>query len=353
MSGNKRLTQLDGLRGIAILLVFFYHAFNIPLFWSGVDLFFVLSGFLITGVLLRLKETRAHQGMGTIWRQFYARRIRRIFPPYYLLLAVVACLVTAPWERIWYWYVFFAANIGYLLLENKHVHALMPLWSLAVEEQFYFAWPVVVFLTSLKTIRRVAIGMMVGAPILRACVTPFVDGHMVVYVLTPFRLDVLACGAFIAAMAYDNPDWLRSRGKQAGWGAMACGFLICLLSVSPSFRLTASTIYFNTLGYSLIALLFGCLVVHVLGRENGLLATVLRHSFLRFMGMISYTFYLTHYGILFFLRDHLHSKLAITLLTFLITMVVSLLSWWFLEAPLLGLPRSLPSDNKASRAERS
>jgi len=75
----KRVPQLDGLRGIAVLMVFAYHALHVPLFWSGVDLFFVLSGYLITGVLLRLKEKQETEGY---FKPFYFRRFKRIAPPY-------------------------------------------------------------------------------------------------------------------------------------------------------------------------------------------------------------------------------------------------------------------------------
>ncbi len=80
----RRIPQLDGLRGVAILMVFLYHALSVPLFWSGVDLFFVLSGYLITGILLRLKdkEKLANTPSGTgYWGEFYFRRARRILPP--------------------------------------------------------------------------------------------------------------------------------------------------------------------------------------------------------------------------------------------------------------------------------
>ena len=184
----RRVSQLDGLRGIAILMVFFYHAFNIPVFWSGVDLFFVLSGYLITGVLLRLKE---HHGIGVkgrsrAWRMFYLRRGRRIFPPYVGFLLAVSLVYAVPWAKVWYFYVFFGANVATLLYPLPFV-AMIPLWSLAVEEQFYFVWPTVVFLTRSATLKKVALGVIVTVPVLRAICTLFVSTHDAIYFLTPFR----------------------------------------------------------------------------------------------------------------------------------------------------------------------
>jgi peptidoglycan/LPS O-acetylase OafA/YrhL len=102
----KRIPQLDGLRGIAILMVFLYHALHVPIFWSGVDLFFILSGYLITGILLRLKEQQAAEGgHGGWWRSFYVRRACRILPPYVVFLGIVSLFFRVPWLHIWFWYV--------------------------------------------------------------------------------------------------------------------------------------------------------------------------------------------------------------------------------------------------------
>src|SRR5215813_4892149 len=104
----KRIPQLDGLRGIAILIVFLNHALHVPTFWSGVDLFFILSGYLITGILLRLKEWQAAEGgRGGWWRSFYVRRACRILPPYVSFLGIVGLFFSVPWSHIWFWYAFF------------------------------------------------------------------------------------------------------------------------------------------------------------------------------------------------------------------------------------------------------
>jgi peptidoglycan/LPS O-acetylase OafA/YrhL len=127
----KRIPQLDGVRALAILAVFVHHALHVRLLWSGVDLFFILSGFLITRVLLDAK----HHSLGGYFAHFYARRARRILAPYLLTLIVASFFVGLAWARHWYFYLLFTN-----LLRPLHIAlpvAFEPLWSLAVEEQFY------------------------------------------------------------------------------------------------------------------------------------------------------------------------------------------------------------------------
>jgi peptidoglycan/LPS O-acetylase OafA/YrhL len=131
--------QIDGLRAVAILMVFTTHALHIPLLWMGVDLFFALSGYLITGIFLGLKDRRGTGG--GYWKPF--RRVRRILPPYLGFLIFLTIFFHLPWARIWYWYAFLGANLA-LALGKVEVAAMTPLWSLAAEEQFYFIWPWIV-----------------------------------------------------------------------------------------------------------------------------------------------------------------------------------------------------------------
>ena len=103
---RKRITQLDGLRAIAILSVFLFHTLSVPFLWMGVDIFFVLSGFLITGVLLDRKAAG-----GPYFSYFYSRRARRILVPCALLMLISTILFGTEWVHEWYWYALFASNI--------------------------------------------------------------------------------------------------------------------------------------------------------------------------------------------------------------------------------------------------
>ncbi len=157
-SHTHRIVQLDGLRAIAVLAVFAQHAIKAPL-WMGVDLFFVLSGFLITGILL---ERKARQQ--SYFGYFYARRVRRILPPYILLMIVSSLVFGLGWAEHWQWYVFFATNIGNALGQSGH-DSLNVLWSLAVEEQFYIFWPFVVLLLPERALAVVAAALIVIVPL--------------------------------------------------------------------------------------------------------------------------------------------------------------------------------------------
>ena len=329
----RRIPQIDGLRAIAILMVFAAHAFAVPLFWMGVDLFFVLSGFLITGILLRLKEKRADGG--SYWSSFYARRVRRILPPYIVFLLVVTFFFRVQWAHIWYWYVFFTPNIP-LALGKVTVAAMGPLWSLGVEEQFYFAWPWLVLACSKAGLRRVALGIIVISPFLRAIFTPVFSTHSPIYSLTIFRADSLAMGAFIALSARHDPQWIgRQRPKALGGFVLALAVLAGL-SALAGFRAAANSILFNSIGYSLSAVCLGCTLIYVLGLQKGFLHTLLTARPLRYLGLISYTFYLYHEAVLLKAAQYFHSRMPIALAAFSVTILISVLSWHLFEAPILG-----------------
>lgn len=179
--------------------------------WCGVDLFFVLSGFLITGILIDTKET-AHA-----FRNFYARRILRIFPLYYLTLAVYFHVLPAAarllsgfhrfqrTEELWYWlYVCnWSPSIG-------TAHALLThLWSLSIEEQFYLFWPLLVFTLSRRSVGRLCAAVIVLTPCLRlGYLLTVVGGGSLLYRITLFRIDTLAFGALCALLVRD-PGRLR------------------------------------------------------------------------------------------------------------------------------------------------
>lgn len=331
----RRIPQVDGLRAIAILMVFAAHAFAVPLFWMGVDLFFVLSGYLITGILLRLKDNRATGG--SYWSAFYSRRVRRILPPYIAFLVVMSLVFRVHWGQIWYWYVFFTPNIP-LALGKVTVAAMGPLWSLGVEEQFYFAWPWLVLACSKEGLRRVALGIIVVSPFLRAVFTPVFSTHFPIYSLTIFRADTLAMGAFIALAARRDPQWIgRQRPKALGGSVLALALLIGF-SLLPGFRAAANSIVFNSIAYSLSAVCLGSALIYVLGLQKGFLHTLLTAGPLRYLGLISYTFYLYHEAVLLKAGQYFHSRILIALAAFFVTSLISVLSWHLFEAPILGRP---------------
>jgi peptidoglycan/LPS O-acetylase OafA/YrhL len=349
----QRKLQLDGLRGMAVLMVFFWHAFWVPLLWFGVDLFFVLSGYLITGILIRMKEQ--HDSTGAALKSFYSRRACRILPAFLLFLFVITAVFHIQWSHLWYWFAFFDANFAFAFRKVEEsgggIFGLAPLWSLAVEEQFYFVWPLVVFLCSGKTLKRVALGIIVVAPLLRAICTPFLP-YEFIYALTPFRMDTLAFGAAIAILEHEDPAFVYSRHRLAAICAIGTFILLGPLSSLPAFRRTTDTLLFNTLGYSLLGVLFGATVLYALGLHRGFGHAILTLRPLRYMGQISYTFYLYHLGVLVLIREHFHSSILVALLAFGITGAIAAISWPFFESPILRWQRSTEVDESKDRENR-
>lgn len=199
------MPALDGIRGIAILLVMTIHYFNDPQpgldnlvhkvtdgGWMGVDLFFVLSGFLITGILLDAN------GGAHYFISFYGRRALRIFPLYYLYLVLLWAVfgIATTWP---YW--------TYLLNIQIAINGQWPaipyvahLWSLAIEEQFYLLWPLVVLLCSRRTLMRLCLAIVALSPMLRAWVLHAGVASRAVSVLTPTRVEGLLAGALLAVL---------------------------------------------------------------------------------------------------------------------------------------------------------
>src|SRR5260370_14770221 len=201
---SRYIPSLDGLRGLAAILVFATHYGYSPTGWIALEFFFVLSGFLITAILL----TEMNRRLGEYLRRFYWRRLLRTFPAYFgylfICLAVYVC-VKQPFGFLdvlpslaTYWY-----NFDILSDLHHSVFAFGHLWSMSVEEQFYLVWPLLVFVLSVASLRRVIIAIIVLIPLLRLALFGYYhlngvgdpDVTRVFYFSTPFHLDAFSMGA--------------------------------------------------------------------------------------------------------------------------------------------------------------
>jgi peptidoglycan/LPS O-acetylase OafA/YrhL len=227
---GDRIPPLDGVRGLAILMVMLTHydAFLdrrsfpqhilLSVFdygWAGVDLFFVLSGFLITGILLRSREASNY------FRVFYARRILRIFPLYYFSLLVLFGLLLPAFHSQGQILPTFPEKLRYLLYIQNWFIAVQwsgQYWSLAVEEQFYLVWPLIVYLFGRKRTLQIAIGASLFSLVLRFVL--FGAGVNPILILTNVftRLDSLMIGAACACLAQEGGfvDWFRRASSWHG-----------------------------------------------------------------------------------------------------------------------------------------
>ena len=281
-----RLRQLDGIRTLAIFLVFSQHAFNLNLGWAGVDLFFVLSGFLITRILREGREKPAY------WSLFYIKRATRIVPPLVLCVVLSALVFHLGLHRLWWAYLLFAANFA---IPYSPASALPVgiLWSLAVEEHFYLLWPFAVRFLTRRHLISLLVACLVLEPIFRAAATPFLP-FMSIYLLTPFRLDGLAAGSLLALGC--ESSWTTDRVSRIA-GPLCLGAtatFVVLRVLIPSFTRSRNTFLFNSLGYSLIVLIAVSLIAFVMLKQRSLLSRLLASRLPARLGVISYGVYLFH-----------------------------------------------------------
>lgn len=358
MGGVKRIPQLDGVRGIAILLVLIWHYIPCQLFhepgptafyvrtalrlmWSGVDLFFVLSGFLITGILLDNREASNY------FRVFYVRRAARIFPLYFLLLCSFVCLsatpmATSPSYRwlfenpypVWT-YATFTQNVFMGLGENLGASWLAATWSLAVEEQFYLLVPVLVYFLSRRSLACVLVAAILSAPLLRVAF----PGYRAL-VVTPWRSDSLLSGALLAVLVR-WPPFLEGVRRHPQFV-----LTLFLLLLAGAAVLTLTPDGFGALNHFWLAGLYTTFVLIAFAFETSPVSGVLRSGVMVWLGKRSYGIYLFHEPVLGLLHGlvrqdapALRSPEAgwITLLALGATLVLSELSYRVIEAPILRL----------------
>jgi peptidoglycan/LPS O-acetylase OafA/YrhL len=319
----KRISELDGVRGVAILAVFAHHSLHVKLLWAGVDLFFILSGFLITGVLLGAKQ----RPMGEYFRVFYARRARRILVPYLIALLVLSLFFGFAWRAQWFFYLGLMNFLPPLGLPEPN--AFGPFWSLAVEEQFYLVWPFAVYLLSERRLARFACSLFVAAPLLRGLCHFQTD--WAVYMLTPFRVDLLATGALLC-LAYRNDGvWMRRWGAGVGLVLTCIGAAGLLLLSHFGVTTYGNTRTGNVLIYECTLLTCSGLILWAL---SGRYTWPLRWGALRYVGKISYSMYLIHLGAILLLGERL-SPLAAAGAAFAVTLGYAVASWHLVERRLL------------------
>ena len=352
---STRVPELDGLRGIAILLVLVFHFTPVagPLFflahafqfgWIGVDLFFVLSGFLITGILLDTVGRRAY------YRNFIVRRTLRIFPLYYACLILFCVLHYYPdairWKDFFvsgggWWYAAYLGNVKASLDGQWPAAGLLtPLWSLQVEEQFYLSYPFLVAAVSPRTLAKILMAAIGMALLLRVAITAAVPESLLwTYTLMPCRMDSLAMGGLIAIAQRYRPDLLKERWITWVTILSATVFLIDYLYSSGSLWSAGM----RTIGYSAVDLAFAGLLVMVLGGRPRALVTLCRWRGLVWVGTISYGLYLLH-GSAGTIVRRFSTKLGIYphgSAEFVMCMAVAMLaawaSWSVFESPILKL----------------
>jgi peptidoglycan/LPS O-acetylase OafA/YrhL len=370
------IPSLDGLRGFAVLAVILGHGQRflplsppavwrpvhvlLVLGWCGVELFFVLSGFLITRLLLRDKE----QGRpGRVLGSFYARRALRIFPLYYVTLAVIIGLRRLghidigppPGDSWWYW-----SYLQNWYNARGHIPpGVGHFWSLAIEEQFYLVWPIAVLLLSRRTLGYVCIFVIAVTATIRLVAAYYLDlGPLWLYHATIAHTDGLAMGALLAVLEANR--FRQATVAQAVGCVCLGGLAVVVLAVcTGSTAMWQSNTPFSMSAPAAFSLLFfGCLL-YVVQRPTAPVTRLLQSRIPREMGRLSYALYVFHYPIAWALETNVvqralgvsgacsdiscSPRAALILLpTFVLTSTaMAALSGRFLERPFLALKSRL------------
>ncbi|MES1226132.1 MAG: acyltransferase [Bacteroidota bacterium] len=356
INNNKYYPALDGLRGIAITFVLLYHNFNFTdrffFGWLGVDLFFVLSGFLITSILLNSLD-KPHY-----FRNFYVRRALRIFPLYYLVLIIFFVffpLLNLFMERTEYfihyqlWFWFYLQNwLVSFRTPPSGSNMLVHFWSLAVEEQFYLIWPFIIFfLRKTKVLLIFMVSFLFLVVTTRGIVYSyhFTDvNYPALYTFT--RVDGICIGAIIALLRKIDPHFLKKNMTYFIIILACLNFLFYFLN-EPYGVLP----YLALCGYSTFAILIGIFVNEIVGKTNNkLVRRILESPPLLFLGKISYGLYVFHWPLYALFSETLSHKIsqvfklshipALTIaaiITTFISLLLSILSYYTFEIKFLQL----------------
>lgn len=366
---------LDGLRAVAVIMVFLQHygagkAFLFGWGWTGVDIFFVLSGFLITGILYD-SQHKVHR-----YRDFYIRRTLRIFPLYYFIWgAILAMAPFALWDWNWRWALwpaYFGNYARFLFIHQPGnpyrfdmiafgpkvsawfgypIHLYIGhFWSLCVEEQFYLVWPFVVYqVRKRETLIKICVAVIILSPVIRCLLSQSLPTQLLhmelFYRSLPTRLDALLVGGLIA-LSLRGPEQTFVRRIRRPLLLASAALFVVLYFISTrvmSLQLEGSASnWIGILGFTLIDIFAAALILESI-HPGSLLGRALSWKPLRALGIVSYGFYIYHdlfhdfYS--HFARRYFPSYAYVMtlLIAFISTLFIAAISYRLLEKPLLQL----------------
>jgi peptidoglycan/LPS O-acetylase OafA/YrhL len=305
---NNHVKALDGLRGIAVILVVLYHCFNFDTLhiitkigWIGVDLFFVLSGFLITGILLDTKH-ESHS-----YRNFIGRRTLRIFPLYYLIIFLFFLVTKLSSidhfnilinNQAYFWT--YTQNLFFAFKGwpqgSPHLNHF---WSLAIEEQFYLFWPALILTVNERNVLRISIFLILICIALRNLVPLYPFS----YVFTLTRMDGLLVGGILAILIRKNKALL----ERIIPALFAASFSIIMAIYLFTHSFADNNPLFIKIGYTLFDVFFGCLIIMLFdaGKYGRILRGFTESKYLIFFGKYSYGIYVYHWILFCFFNARL------------------------------------------------
>ena len=352
--------HLDALRAVAILVVLADHLFPLPdwpvnLAPLGVKLFFVLSGYLITGILLENRAGAEASGVspGHVLRQFYVRRFLRIFPIYYLAIGVCLVFDLGRSRELWPWLVTYTTNL-FMGRTGEWPVPMSHGWSLAVEEQFYIFWPLLVLWLPWRWMAWAIAGTVVFGSAFKVWAFASGANDFVCWFSTPGSLDALGAGALIALWQRAPrslpggggiPGWLPSADFAArAWVPWAGLALVALAEIPPPLNGTSPLVELPRIaGFSLV-------VLHASHGFGGLAGRIAGNRWVVLTGMLSYGLYLYHPIVHVFCQRGLEAlsveggtaEAVEPVLALALSFVAAGISFRFFERPINNLKRHFP-----------
>ncbi len=381
---EKHYPALDGLRGLAALMIVAHHsALSYVLsntfdkaylrltstMWVGVDLFFVLSGFLITNILL---DTRVSPNY---FKAFYGRRVVKIFPLYYGYLAILFLLLPALGVKLpadlvnaQFWQWTYTSNIytAFHYWQNVFINHF---WTLAIEEQFYLFWPIIVFFVGRRYLKTLVIALFLALPILRFGFLTADFSSIFIYTFTLCHIDGLLLGGLISMALHEGiiskvSTFLgKSKIKALDW--LIGGILLTLFVVYFLFLRNDQLLFnFETwshlgqcVGITLVSLPLAYFVLRAIAPDKSFFQKILSFKYLQLIGKYSYALYVLHAPICYWAGSHfpvpslvqnlpptwsfVHS-LYLILIQFVLSIAAAVISWNILEKHFLKLKKYFP-----------
>jgi peptidoglycan/LPS O-acetylase OafA/YrhL len=357
---SPRLLQLDTLRAFAILGVLISHYTPHPLLGDylgalGVRLFFVLSGFLITGILLRQRQLlESGSSFGVVMRRFYLRRMLRIFPPYYGIIVITAVMAVDYWRETLLWNILYLSNVR-IAIVGDWPGLFSHLWTLAVEEQFYLVWPWLILLVPRHRLLPLLVVLIATAPLFRATGKLLGMADIAIWVLPFSCVDSLGMGALLALCR--DPSFHLQQGERwlnrlAVWAGLPTFGLLWSLDALTYMDLLRPIRVFGVVDLNLVlfevaAALCGCwLVGKATSATPHRAQRLLEWRPLVYVGTISYGMYLVHTFVLTLPWAGARIENLAVIPKFgvatVITVALASVSWFTFERPILALKQHIP-----------
>jgi peptidoglycan/LPS O-acetylase OafA/YrhL len=348
--------QIDGLRFFAVLGIMMFHWLHIAILNSyslivsniAIDLFFVISGFLITGILLMLRRQVEEEHITTsqALKNFYVRRSLRIFPIYYLFIMICAVINLGNVRHIYPWLLTYTTN--FLMLFQKDLGPYSHLWSLAIEEQFYLIFPLFLLWIPRQYIKPILLSCLILAPISRWFTLCYFSQPLSAYLIPFCCTDALCIGALLAHVIYHekNSNSLLHKKYLLALGLFIF-FICCYRFAFISKKDMAAMIFFRT---SISICCAWIVAGAVQGNHHKLASKILENRAIVALGKLCYGLYLFHQiapyitAFLFRLLPLNNTSLRIIeiekiTLNFLITVLLACLSWYLIEKPANNLKK--------------